>query len=41
MVGKSSAEDVFGSVLICLRMSKLTFLVKETPYSVYETIDYP
>ena len=38
MVGNGKAENVFGQVLICLRMSKLDFLVKETPYSAYVTI---
>ena len=32
------AENVFGQVLICLRMSKLDYMVKETPYSAYVTI---
>ena len=38
MVGTSKAENVFGKVLICLRMSKLDYVVKETPYSAYLTI---
>ena len=38
MVGTDKAENVFGQVLICLRMSKLDFLIKETPYSAYITI---
>jgi chromosome segregation ATPase len=38
MVGSSKAENVFGQVLICLRMSKLDYMVKETPYSAYVTI---
>ena len=38
MVGKVSAENVFGQVLICLRLSKLNYIVKETPYSAYVTI---
>ena len=38
MVGTDRAENVFGQVMICLRMSKLDFLVKETPYSAYVTI---
>ena len=33
-----TAENTFGQVLICLRMSKLNFVVKETPYSAYVTI---
>ena len=32
------ADNVFGQVLICLRMSKLDYMVKETPYSAYVTI---
>ena len=38
MVGEVSAENAFGQVLICLRMSKLNFILKETPYSGYVTI---
>ena len=38
MVGKVSAENAFGQVLICLRLSKLNYTVKETPYSGYLTI---
>ena len=38
MVGTDRAENVFGQVLICLRMSKLDYLLKETPYSAYVTI---
>jgi hypothetical protein len=38
MTGKVSAENVFGQVLICLRMSRLDFLVTETPYAAYVTI---
>ena len=38
MVGKVSAENAFGQILICLRMSKLNFILKETPYSGYVTI---
>ena len=38
MVGKVSAENALGQVLICVRMSKLNFIVKETPYSLYLTI---
>ena len=38
MVAKISAENSFGQVLICLRMSKLNFILKETPYSAYVTI---
>jgi hypothetical protein len=29
MVGNIKAENVFGQVLICLRMSKLDYMVKE------------
>ena len=38
MVGSIIAENVFGQLLICLRMSKLDYMVKETPYSAYLTI---
>ena len=38
MVGTSKAEFAFGKVLICLRMSNLDYIVKETPYSAYLTI---
>ena len=38
MVGPVKAENVFGQVMICLRMSKLDYLVKEMPYSAYATI---
>ena len=38
MVGPSRAENVFGQMLICLRMSRLDYMVKETPYSAYVTI---
>ena len=38
MVGKVSAQNAFGQVLICLRLSKLNYTVKETPYSGYLTI---
>ena len=33
-----SAENLFGQLMICLRMSKLDYLVKETPYSAYVSI---
>ena len=32
------ADNVFGQVLICLRLSKLDYILKETPYSAYLTI---
>ena len=38
MAVKGTAENKFGQVLICLRMSKLNYVVKETPYSAYVTI---
>ena len=38
MAVKVSAENALGQVLICLRMSKLNFVAKETPYSAYVTI---
>ena len=34
----NNPENIFGQVMICLRMSKLDYLVKETPYSAYVTI---
>ena len=37
MTGEND-ENVFGQVMICLRMSKLDFMIKETPYSGYVTI---
>ena len=38
MTGPQTADSVFGQMLICLRMSKLDYMVKETPYSGYVTI---
>ena len=38
MAGRIQAENKFGQLMICLRMSKLDYLVKETPYSAYITI---
>ena len=38
MAGKITAENALGQVLICLRMSNLNYIVKETPYSAYVTI---
>ena len=38
MAGKITAENTFGQVIICLRLSKLNYVVKETPYSAYVTI---
>ena len=38
MAGKVSAENALGQVLICLRMSKLNFVTRETPYSAHVTI---
>ena len=38
MTGKVTAENAFGQVLICLRMSKLNYIINETPYSAYVTI---
>ena len=35
---KVKADNLFGQVMICLRMSKLDYLVNETPYSAYVTI---
>ena len=38
MFGASKADNVFGQVVICLRMSKLDYMIKATPYSAYVTI---
>ena len=38
MEGKVSVDNTFGQVLICLRMSKLNYVIKETPYSAFVTI---
>ena len=38
MVGKVTAEMRFGQMMICLRESKLNYLMKETPYSAEITI---
>ena len=38
MVGKVTSETRFGQLMICLRESKLNFVVKETPYSAELTI---
>ena len=38
METKVTAENTFGQVLIFLRMSKLNFVIKETPYSAYITV---
>ena len=38
MVGKITAETRFGQMLICLRESKLNYVVRETPYSAEITI---
>ena len=38
MTGKVCAGNVFGQVLISLRMSRLDFLVTETLYAAYVTI---
>ena len=38
MAWSTKAENRFGQMLICLRMSRLDFVVKETPYSAYITI---
>ena len=38
MGGKVTAETRFGQLMICLRESKLNFVVKETPYSAELTI---
>ena len=38
MARKVCAQNVFGQVLICLRMSQLDYVVKETPYAAYVTV---
>ena len=38
MTVENSAEKVCGQILICLKMSKLNYMVKETPFSAYVTI---
>ena len=38
MFGKVTAEMRFGQMMICLRESKLNYLLKETPYSAEITI---
>ena len=38
MTGEVTAENALGQVLICLRMSKLHYIIKETPYSADVTI---
>ena len=38
MFGEKSPEFVSGKILYCLKTSKLNYVVKETPYSVYITI---
>ena len=35
---KITPENTLGQLLICLRMSKLHYVVKETPYSAFVTI---
>ena len=38
MAGENSAEKACGQVLICLKLSNLNYMVKETPFSAYVTI---
>ena len=38
MASKTTPENTLGQLLICLRMSKLHYVVKETPYSAFVTI---
>ena len=38
MASEFNAENVFGQVLICLRMSKLDFLIKETHNAAIITV---
>ena len=38
MTGEYSAEKACGQVLICLKMSNLNYMVKETPFSAFVTI---
>ena len=38
MASKKTPENTLGQLLICLRMSELHYVVKETPYSAFVTI---
>ena len=38
MACENSAEKACGTILFCLKMSKLNYMVKETPFSAYVTI---
>ena len=38
MSSEYSAEKACGQVFICLKMSKLNYVVRETPFSAYVTI---
>ena len=38
MTGKNSPDYACGQVLFCIKMSKLNYLVQETPYSVHITL---
>ena len=38
MVGRNSPEFASGQIIYCLKMSRLNYIVKETPYSVYITV---
>ena len=38
MVGKNSPEYASGQIIFGLKMSRLNYIVKETPYSVYITV---
>ena len=38
MARENSAEKACGTILFCLKMSKLNYMVKETPFSAYVKI---
>ena len=38
MTIETSAEKACGQILICLKMSELNHMVKETPFSAYVTL---
>ena len=38
MASEFTAEKACGQLLICLKMSKLNYIVNETPFSAYITI---
>ena len=38
MAGETCPHNMCGQILVCLKMSNLNYVVKETPYSAYVTI---